>query len=92
MAWLKIKILNTVLKVLASFFFVSVLSFSALAVPDKVKTGNRLEDVKRALGQAQIKAQQLKKKSNEVEQDLTHMRRDMVVAAKIIQANELHAF
>ena len=92
MAWLKIKILNTVLKVLASFFFVSVLSFSALAVPDKVKTGNRLEDVKRALGQAQIKAQQLKKKSNEVEQDLAHMRRDMVVAAKIIQANELHAF
>ena len=91
MAWSKFKVLNTVLRVLVSFFLISVLSFSALAVPDQVNTGKRLEEVKRALGKAQKKVQRLKKRSNEVEQDLAHMRRDMVAAAKIIQVNEFHA-
>ncbi len=55
---------------------------------DKGKTGKRLEEVKRALGQGLEKARKLKQKADELERDLALLRRDMVAAANIIQTQE----
>jgi len=84
----KIKVLNTAIKVLAAIIFVSAIPMSALALQKKQPTGKRLEEVKRSLIQTQKKAQRLKQKANMVEQELALIRRDMVVAAKVIQAKE----
>jgi septal ring factor EnvC (AmiA/AmiB activator) len=55
------------------------------------KAGQRLEEVKRALGEGREKAQQLKKKALTIEQELAKLRRDMVAAAHIIQEQERRA-
>ena len=55
------------------------------------KSAARLEKVQRALGQGREKAWQLKKKADEIELDLALLRRDMVAAASIIQAQESRA-
>ena len=55
------------------------------------KTGKRLDNVNRALGKAREKAGRLKEKADVIEQDLARLRRDMVAAAKIIQAQEARA-
>ena len=91
MAVFGIKVLDAALKGLAAVVFVSVISLPAQAASENGKTGKRLEDVKRAMGQTQKKAYRLKKKADEVEQDLARLRRDMVSAAKIIQAQESRA-
>ncbi len=89
-----IKVLNAAWKVLWTIVLVSAMSLPAGAAEGQEnaaksgKTGKRLEEVNRALGQAQKKARRLKKKADQVEQDLARLRRDMVAAAKIIQAQE----
>ncbi len=58
---------------------------------DKGKTGERLEEVKRALGEGREKARKLKQKADQIERELARLRRDMVAAANIIQARERRA-
>ena len=60
-----------------------------LAAPKK--SAERLEKVQRALGEGREKARQLKKKADQIEQDLARLRRNMVAAASIIQAQESRA-
>ena len=91
------KVLSAIGKGLAAVVLISAMSLPAGAGEGQEKsakggkTGKRLEEVNRALGQAQKKARRLKKKADEVEQDLARLRRDMVAAAKIIQAQESRA-
>lgn len=61
------------------------------ASTDKGNTGERLEEVKRALGEGREKARKLKQKADQIEGELARLRRDMVAAAKIIQARERRA-
>ncbi len=61
------------------------------ASADKDKTGERLEAVKRALGEGREKARKLKQKADQIEGELARLRRDMVAAANIIQARERRA-
>jgi len=86
-----INILNVALKVFGAVVLISAISLPAGAVQENGKTGKRLEEVKRALSQAQKKAHRLKKKADQVEQDLALLRRDMVAAARIIQGQESKA-
>jgi len=84
-------------KTVAAIVLIVALSFPALAASEKGKsgksgkTGTRLEEVSRALGKSQEKTRLLKKKADEIEQDLARLRRDMVAAAKIIQVQESKA-
>ncbi|MCH7551082.1 MAG: peptidoglycan DD-metalloendopeptidase family protein [Proteobacteria bacterium] len=66
-------------------------SDKAAAGKDGKNAGQRLEEVKRALGQGREKARQLKKKAQAIERDLATLRRDMVAAAHIIQEQERRA-
>lgn len=54
-------------------------------------SGERLGEVERALDEGRKKARQLKKKADTIEQELAILRRDMVAAASIIQAQERKA-
>ena len=54
-------------------------------------SGERLGEVERALDEGRKKARQLKKKADTIEQELAVLRRDMVAAASIIQAQERKA-
>ena len=74
---------------MAAMLVVVVAAAPVLAVPKK--SAERLEKVQRALGQGREKARQLKKKADQIEQDLALLRRDMVAAANIIQAQERRA-
>ena len=78
-------------KSLLAFLLILSIPIHTLAAPEKDRTGKRLEDVKRALGSTKNKVRQLKKKVDEVERDLTLVRKDMVSAAKVIQAKERQA-
>jgi septal ring factor EnvC (AmiA/AmiB activator) len=91
MARTGVKVLSLVRMSLAVVFLTVAMAGIAQAAPKDGKTGKRLEDVNRALGQAREKTQRLKKKADEIEQDLARLRRDMVAAAKIIQAQESRA-
>ncbi len=54
-------------------------------------SGKRLKEVERALEKGREKARGLKEKATKIEQDLALLRRDMVAAASIIQAQERRA-
>lgn len=54
-------------------------------------SGERLGEVERALDEGRKKARQLKRKADTIEQELAVLRRDMVAAASIIQAQERKA-
>ena len=82
-------VLSKVLEALSAGLILIVISMPALATIGKVDAGKRLEEVKQKLDKAKKKNQKLKKKANEVEKDLARLRRDMVSAAKIIQAKEI---
>ena len=69
----------------------TVAAASAPAGAASKKSTERLERVQRALGEGLEKARQLKKKTDEIEQDLARLRRNMVAAASIIQAQESRA-
>ncbi len=82
-----------VFNVLAAGMLTLALAVAA-AVPAEAapkKSAERLEKVQRALGEGREKARQLKKKADEIEQDLARLRRDMVAAASIIQTQESRA-
>jgi septal ring factor EnvC (AmiA/AmiB activator) len=91
MASSEFKNLSKILEVLAILFIFLIISTPAYTIENKVNAGKRLEEVERKLDQAKKNAQKLKKKANEVEQDLAHLRGKMVLAAKIIQAKEFEA-
>ena len=55
------------------------------------ESGARLEEVERALEKGREKARALNKKATKIDQDLALLRRDMVAAASIIQAQERRA-
>ncbi len=74
---------------MAAMLMGSLAAAPVLAAPKK--SAERLEKVQRALGQGREKARQLKKKADEIEQDLALLRRNMVAAASIIQAQESRA-
>jgi len=86
------KVLQRAGTALAVVFLIAAMALPAHAAPEKGKTGKRLEDVNRTLGQAREKTRRLKKKADEIEQGLARLRRDMVAAAKIIQAQESRAY
>ena len=83
-----------------SVFFAAALAWAvgtgpSVAAENKAsagaKTGERLGEVERALDEGRKKARQLKKKADTIEQELAVLRRDMVAAASIIQAQERKA-
>jgi len=69
----------------------AVLPNPASAQTKKPGAGTRLKEVERALDEGRKKAQSLSKKSQEIEQDLAKLRRNMVAAARIIQEQERRA-
>ena len=79
----------------AAMLLAAVWTLPAGAASDKAvdgkNAGKRLEEVKRALGEGREKARQLKKKAQAIERNLAKLRRDMVVAAYIIQEQERRA-
>ena len=77
-------------------FLTAVAALAVLAGPVAAQTKKpgadlRLKEVERALDEGRKKAQNLNKKSQEIEQDLAKLRRKMVAAARIIQEQERRA-
>jgi septal ring factor EnvC (AmiA/AmiB activator) len=80
--------------ILVAGAMVGALAMAAWAGPAEAgpkDSGKRLKEVERALEKGREKARDLKEKAAKIEQDLALLRRDMVAAASIIQAQERRA-